>query len=76
MLYIYIYMYICYTSILAKLSTWSFEHSGDISCSFLVNPSHTESPGKDETRVCGHIYLYIYIYICIMYIYNIYTYSF
>ena len=29
--------------------------SGDISCSLLVNPSHTESPGQDETRVCGYI---------------------
>ena len=29
------------TSILAKLSTWCLEHSGDISCSLLVNPSHT-----------------------------------
>ena len=23
------------------------------------------SPGKDETRVCGYIFLYIYIYIYI-----------
>ena len=38
------------TSILAKLSTWCFEHSGDISCSLLVNPSHT-----DETRVCEYV---------------------
>ena len=30
------------TSILAKLSTWCFEHSGDIGCSLLVNPSHTD----------------------------------
>ena len=30
------------TSILEKLSTWCFEHSGDISCSLLVNPSHTD----------------------------------
>ena len=28
------------------------------------------SPGKDETRVCGYIYIYIYIYIHIfVYIY-------
>ena len=26
----------------AKLSTWSFEHSGDIICSLLVNPSHID----------------------------------
>ena len=30
------------TSILAKLSTWCFEHSGDISCCLLVNPSHSD----------------------------------
>ena len=30
------------TSILVKLSTWCFEHSVDISCSLLVNPSHTD----------------------------------
>ena len=24
-----------------------------ISCSLLVNPSHTDKPGKDKTRVCG-----------------------
>ena len=30
------------TSILARLSTWCFEHSGDISCSLLVNLSHTD----------------------------------
>ena len=28
--------------VLAKLSTWCFEHSADISCSLLVNPSHTD----------------------------------
>ena len=43
------------TSILAKLSTWCFEHSGDISCSLLVNPSHTDESWNDETRVCGYI---------------------
>ena len=47
------------TSILAKLSTWCFEHSGDISCSLLVNPSHTD----ESSRVCGqHILVNIYIY--------------
>ena len=30
------------TSILAKPSTWCFENSGNISCSLLVNPSHTD----------------------------------
>ena len=43
------------TSILVKLSTWCFEHTGDISCSLLVNPSHTDESGKDETRVYGYI---------------------
>ena len=51
------------TSVLAKLSTWCFEHSGDINCSLLVNPSDTMSPGKDETRVCRYIYIYVYIQI-------------
>ena len=39
------------TSILAKLSTWCFEHSGDISCSLLV------------LYVSVDTYIYIYIYI-------------
>ena len=30
------------TSILAKLTPCCFEYSGDISCSLLVNPSHTD----------------------------------
>ena len=30
------------TSILVKSSTWCFEHSDDISCSLLVNTSHTD----------------------------------
>ena len=30
------------TSILAKVSTWCFEHSGDICFSLLVSPSHTD----------------------------------
>ena len=30
------------TSILARLRTWIFEHSGDISCSLLINSSHTD----------------------------------
>ena len=43
-IYIYIYIYMCiYIYIyIAKLSTWCFEHSGDISFSLLVNPSHTD----------------------------------
>ena len=117
-------------SILANLRTWCFEHSGNISCSLLVNTNHTDeswegrntclwiyalnffiehsgehwweqnifcsfttpqafwqssahgalstlvtsvvlysltqatlkSPEKNETRVCGYIYIYIYIW--------------
>ena len=50
------------TSILAKLSTWCFEHSGDISCSLLVNPSHTDESWEGR-NTCMWIYIYIYIYI-------------
>ena len=50
------------TSILEKLSTWCFEHSGDISCSLLVNPSHTDESWEGR-KTCLWIYLYIYIYI-------------
>ena len=63
------------TSILAKLSTWYFEHSDDISCSLLVNPSYTDESWKDETRLCGYvIYIYIYIYIYFNIYFNIYIY--
>ena len=47
-IYIYIYVYIrVYT--LAKLSTWFFEHFGDISSSLLVNSSHNNDSweGRD-----------------------------
>ena len=40
------------TSILGKISTWCFEHSGEISCSLLLTLAKLMSPGKDETRVC------------------------
>ena len=43
------------TSILAKLSTWCFEHSGDISCSLLVNPSHTDE-SREGRNTCMWIY--------------------
>ena len=69
-LVIYIY------SILAKLSTWCFEHSGDISCSLLVNPSHTDESwaGRNTCMwIYIYTYIYIYIYICI-YIYKLYLY--
>ena len=50
------------TSILAKLSTWCFEHSGNISCFLLVNPSHTDESWEGR-NTCLRIYIYIYIYI-------------
>ena len=53
------------TSILAKLSTWCFEHSGDISFSLLVNPSPT-----DESCGGRNTCMWIYIYIIYMYIYK------
>ena len=60
------------TSILEKLSTWCFEHSGDIRCSLLFNSSHTDE-SQERQNTCLWIYiLYIhkYIYICIyIYIY-------
>ena len=48
------------TSILAKLGTCCFEHSGDIIYFLLVNPSHTDESWEGQTRVCGYI-LYIHI---------------
>ena len=58
------------TSILAKLSTWCFEHSGDISCSLLVNPSQTYDSWDEQYMDINNIYIYMYIYIYIyMYIY-------
>ena len=48
------------TSILVKLSTWCFEHSGDISCSLLVNASHTDE-SWERRNTCLWIYtLWIY----------------
>ena len=48
------------TSILAKLRTWYFEHSGDISCSLLVNLSHTDESWEGR-NTCMWIYtLWIY----------------
>ena len=53
------------TSLLAELSTWCLEHSGYISCSLLVNPSHTDESWEGRnTCLWIYIYIYIYIYIC------------
>ena len=43
------------TSILAKLSTWCLEHSGDISCSLLINSSHTDESWQGR-NTCLWIY--------------------
>ena len=53
-------------SILAKLSTWCFYQSGEISCSLLVNPSHTDE-SWEGWNTC--LWIYTNIYICI-YIYR------
>ena len=52
------------TSILAKLSTWCFEHSGDISCSLLVNPSHTDESWAGR-NTC--------VWICTLWLYSLST---
>ena len=41
-IHIYIYIYTHTLSINYILSTWCFEHPGDISCSLLVNPTLTD----------------------------------
>ena len=43
------------TSIFAKLSTWCFEHSGDISCCLVVSPSHTDDSWEGQ-NLCLSIY--------------------
>ena len=58
---------LCYTTILcyiyqhlSYINTWSFEHSGDISCSLLVNPSHNDESWAGQ-NTCLWIYtLWIY----------------
>ena len=57
----YIFFCLFTKSILAKLSTWCFEHSGDISCSLLVNPSHTDESWAGQNR-CMWINIYLYMY--------------
>ena len=61
------------TSILAKLSNWCFEHSGDIRSSLIVNPSHTGEFWEGRNTCLWIIYIFIYIYIY-NYIYIIYIY--
>ena len=61
-MYMYIYIYTEYflfvnhtTSILAKPCTWCLEHPGDISCSLLVNLSHTDESWEGR-NTCLWIY--------------------
>ena len=50
------------TCILIELSSWCFEHSGDVSVSLLVNLNHTDESWEGR-NTCLWIYIYIYIYI-------------
>ena len=51
------------TSILAKRSTWCFEHSGDFSFSLLVNPSHTDDSWEGR-NTCLRIYTLQTYWLC------------
>ena len=66
------YLFSFATSILAKLSTWCFEHSCDISCSLLVNASHTDEPWEVRNTCLYSLNVYVHTYIYI-YVYTIYT---
>ena len=57
-LYVYtFYMFVHHTtSILAKLSTWCFEHPGDISCSLLVKPTHIDESWEGR-NTCLRMYI-------------------
>ena len=48
------------TRILAKLSTWCFEHFGDISCSVLVHPGHTDESWEGRNTSLWIYTLWIY----------------
>ena len=63
------------TSILARLSTWCFEHSGDINCSLLVSPRRAdESWGGRDTCLwicicvcvaCLWVCICVCVYVCV-----------
>ena len=55
------------TSIWEKLSTWCFEHPGDISCSLLVNPSYTDESWEGRNTCLWILFIYIFIH---RYIFN------
>ena len=59
------------TSVLAKLSTLSFEHPGNISCSVLINPNHTDESWEGRNTclyVLTQYILYILVLVMIIYI--------
>ena len=69
-IYIHIYIYVhIYNIFLGKLSTWCFEHSGDISCSLLVNPSHNDESWEGRNTCLWIYYKYVhvhkYVYACV-----------
>ena len=65
MIHIYLYLPL-YLSLCIYICYICFEHSGDISCSLLVNSSHTdESWAGRNTCLWVYIYRYIHIYIYI-----------
>ena len=47
--------------ILAKLNTLCFEHSAEISCSLLVNLSHTEDSWEGRSTCLGIFSLNLFI---------------
>ena len=55
-------------------SSWCFEHSDDISCSLLVNSSHTDESRAGRNTCMLIDVLYKYIYVLCIYIYIIYIY--
>ena len=55
------YLFVHHTTrILAKLCTWCFEHSGDISCSLLLNPSHTDESWERQNTCMWTYMLWIH----------------
>ena len=55
------FMFVCSPQAIWQSSAPCLEHSGDISCSLLVDPSRTGESWKGPST-CLRIYIYIYIY--------------
>ena len=72
------------TCILAKLSTWCLELSGEISYFLLFNPSHTDQSWEGQNTCMWiyiyisisliHIYIYIYMWMCMWIYISLYIY--